>query len=91
MLRVVPDGRNQWAGERRHEIQSLINGCDWFKVYDLIEALHIAFAQSDENSGEDNAGVFAREINEFFIEKGIGWQISREKSLREAAKRLKRW
>ncbi len=76
VLRVLPDARNQWRGPIRHEIQSLINGCDWFKVYDLIEVLYASFAQSDEDSDGDNAGVFAREINDFFTDEGIGWQIA---------------
>jgi hypothetical protein len=75
VLRVSPDARNHWRGEIRHEIQSLINGCDWFKVYDLIEVLYASLAEADESSGEDNAGVFARDINEFFIDQGIGWQL----------------
>jgi hypothetical protein len=79
VLRVSPDARNQWRGPIRHEIQSLINGCDWFKVYDLIEVLYASLAQTDEYDGEDNAGVFAREINEFFIDEGIGWQIANGK------------
>lgn len=75
VLRVSPDGRNHWYRQIWHEIQSLINGCDWFKVYDLIEVLYASLVQSDEDSGEDKAGVFAREINEFFVDEGIGWQI----------------
>jgi hypothetical protein len=49
--------------------------CDWFKVYDIIEVLHAGLARSDEYDGEDNASVFADEINEFFIDEGIGWKI----------------
>jgi hypothetical protein len=76
VLRVSPDARNHWHGEIRHEIHSLINGCDWFKVYDLIEVLHASLPRADEYSGgEDDAGVFARDLNEFFIDEGIGWQL----------------
>jgi hypothetical protein len=55
--------------------EALIETCDWFKVYDIIEVLYAGFARSDEHDGEDNAGVFAYEVNEFFIDEGIGWQI----------------
>lgn len=55
--------------------KSLIDTCDWFKVYDIIEALYAGFAKSDERKGEDNASAFADDINGFFIDEGIGWQI----------------
>jgi hypothetical protein len=41
----------------------------------IIEALYAGFVKSDEYDGEDNAGAFAEEINEFFVEEGIGWQL----------------
>lgn len=50
-------------------------GCDWFKVYDIIEALHANFARNDENSGQQDAALFAEAINGFFVEEGIGWQL----------------
>ena len=75
LLRATPDARKRWDRDIQTEVQNLVNDCDWFKVYDLIEVLHANLAQADEYSGEDNAGVFARDINEFFIDEGIGWQI----------------
>jgi AbiJ-like protein len=76
VLRARPDAGN-WSEYPNiwDEVQELMYGCDWFKVYDIIEVLHANLAQADEYSGEDNAGVFARDINEFFIDEGIGWQI----------------
>jgi hypothetical protein len=56
-------------------IKSLINRCDWFKVYDLIEMLYAGFSRINELRREDNATVFSDEINEFFIAEGIGWQL----------------
>lgn len=75
VLRVTPNARNRIGSAILDEVQSLIDGCDWFKVYDIIEALHVSLARGDEYSGEQNAGVFADEINEFFVEEGIGWQL----------------
>jgi hypothetical protein len=57
------------------EVKGLVEECPWFKVYDIIEALHASFAQSDENTGDNNAVFFANEINEFFVDEGIGWQL----------------
>jgi hypothetical protein len=75
LLRATPDPGHRWDSDIQKEIQYLVDDCDWFKVYDLIEVLHASLAQADEYSGEDNAGVFARDLNEFFIDEGIGWQI----------------
>jgi hypothetical protein len=76
VLRARPDASN-WSEYPNiwDEVQELMYGCDWFKVYDIIEALHVAFARGDENSGDNDAGVFADELNEFFIDEGIGWQL----------------
>ena len=89
VLRVSPDARSEWRRQILHEINSLISGCEWFKVYDLIVALNARLAQGDEYSGEDNAGVFTREINEFFLDEGMAGRLSMEKSSRAVLRRLK--
>jgi hypothetical protein len=50
-------------------------GCDWFRVYDIIEGLHSSFAADDVNGGQQHAAAFAEAINEFFVDEGIGWQL----------------
>jgi hypothetical protein len=82
VLRVPPDPNsekeypNAWGDPNVwEEVQALIYGCDWYKVYDIIEEIYRRFAASDENSGEENARVFAEEVNHFFAEEGIGWQL----------------
>ncbi len=47
-------------------MERLVDRCLWFKVYDIIEALHeeVFFM-----------GDFAKEINDCCIEEGIGWQL----------------
>jgi hypothetical protein len=76
VLRVIPnETRNYRDHQIRAELRELMNTCPWFRVYDIIEALHASLAKSDDHSGEQKAVVFANEINEFFIEKGIGWQL----------------
>ena len=37
-------------------------GSEWFKVYDIIEALHATFARNDENNGQQDAVLFAEAI-----------------------------
>lgn len=75
-LRVRPDPDN-WSEYPNiwSEVQELMYRCDWFKVYDIIEALRTSFARNDENTGMRDAEVFSDAINEFFFEEGIGWQL----------------
>jgi hypothetical protein len=58
----------------QHKVQELMNACPWFKVYDIIEALHASLAR---DSDVDDVVFFTNEINEFFVEEGIGWQLAR--------------
>jgi hypothetical protein len=69
VLRVAPNQNNYRGSDIWREAQNLINQCDWFKIYDIIEALHARFA------GTQAAQPFAEALNEFFIEEGIGWQL----------------
>jgi|SRR5271157_50601 len=79
VLREVPN-RGNWSEYPNvwGEVQDLMAGCEWFKVYDIIEALHAHLRESDRESGikqQRHASQFADEINSFFLEKGIGWQL----------------
>ena len=76
VLRELPD-ENNWTEDPniRDEVEDLLTACDWFKVYDFIEALHVHFAECDHDTDSSFAPRFADEINSFFIEKGIGWQL----------------
>jgi hypothetical protein len=52
------------------EVQTLMYGCSWFRVYDFIELLHARMLKSDQRNGTTNAGQFATQLNEFFVEEG---------------------
>lgn len=67
VLRRSPDDSN-WSEFPNidHEVRQLINECDWFKVYDLIEASYQQLERKQE---------FANEINDYFKETGIGWKL----------------
>jgi hypothetical protein len=75
-LRVKPDDGN-WSEFPNiwDEVQRLMYGCEWFKVYDIIEAMYARFAKNDSENGQHDAAQFAGAINGFFIEEGIGWQL----------------
>ena len=76
VLRVPPDAGN-WSEYPNiwGEVQELMYSCDWFKVYDIIEALHVRFTRNDEHNGEQDAVAFTNAVNELFIDEGIGWQL----------------
>src|SRR5713101_6388135 len=76
VLRVRPDPGN-WS-ERPNiwgEVQDLMYGCEWFKVYDIIEALYARLSEEDRQYGTENAQHFADDMNAVFEEDGIGWQL----------------
>lgn len=72
-LRVRPNPHN-WSDFPNvwDEVQDLVFNCQWFRVYDIIEALYASFVR--DRSGA--AGAFEREINAYFVEDGIGWQLA---------------
>ena len=76
VLRVRPDSYN-WSEYPNiwREVQDLMHECEWFKVYDIIEALHARFAKYDHERRGNDAASFADEINAYLIEEGIGWQL----------------
>ena len=76
VLREPPAAGN-WADPYIwNEVQGLMYGCDWFRVYDFIEALYAEMAENDHEQGETDAVQFAEALNEFFVEEGIGWQLA---------------
>jgi len=97
LLRKRPDSNN-WSEYPNidHEVRGLIDDCDWYRVYDVIEGL---LAWMRETPFSYDADKFENEVNEFLIENGIGWKIvegrvetrgpeALEESLRGSAARL---
>jgi hypothetical protein len=70
VLRKFPDPSN-WSEEPnvRDEVVGLLQSCDWYKVYDIIEAIYAYFTQPEVRER------FSDHINELFEEEGIGWQL----------------
>lgn len=62
---------NNW-GENdfmKQEIQNIINNCPWYRVYDIIEEFY-------KNLRNGNKTEFEKDINDYFVEKGIGWKLA---------------
>lgn len=71
VLLVMPD-HNNWSEYPNiwDEVLNLLSDCDWFKLYDIAEELWRSL-ESDVDKQSD----FAKELNRFFREKGIGWEL----------------
>ena len=81
VLRKRPDPAN-WSEYPNIwlEVQDLVDDCEWFYVYDIIEEIFNALKERDEETSwqeEDRseADKFAHEINDYFRFAGIGWQL----------------
>lgn len=73
LLRKRPDPNN-WSEYPNidQEVRGLVDDCDWYRVYDVIEGL---LAWMNETPFSCEADKFAHELNEFLMENGIGWKI----------------
>lgn len=73
------------------EVRSLVDWCEWYEVYDIIEAVHSElFRMGAYNQGMSRAQSFAAEVNRTFRKKGIGWQLSNGKLLIRGADSFER-
>lgn len=72
-LKKSPDASN-WSEYPNidNEVNDLLCGCKWYKVYDVIERIlnHLS-----ENAYRNTYDSFEKELNEYFVENGIGWKV----------------
>lgn len=55
-----------------NENRQILDGAVWYKVYDVIEEI-VSYVEGTKGVGESKR--FARKLNEYFVEKGIGWKL----------------
>jgi hypothetical protein len=71
ILRIRPSP-HIWSEEAVwREVEYLVYRCEWFKVYDIIEAFAKALMEKRNRRWQE----FYTAINECFVEEGIGWQL----------------
>jgi hypothetical protein len=82
VLLTRPDESN-WSAYPNvdHEVRKLLDGCEWFGVYDVIEAILDSLKRNADRGGLTKEGErpdahFAAQLNDFFVRKGIGWQLT---------------
>lgn len=73
-LRKQPD-RNNWTEYPNvaNEVEDLLLECKWYKVYDIIE--RVLDNLGNQNYRSENYDHFQNELNEYFVENGIGWKL----------------
>lgn len=80
------------------EIRMLIDECEWYKVYDIVEGI---CNRMDSEPYLYERKKYEHEVNEYLLENGIGWQLTDgkievrgpenfEKVVKTAAEELKR-
>ena len=73
---LVPPDPDNWT-ERPNiwdEVVWLINDAPWYRVYDIAEALYAKLATPLLRETPP-AAEFKRRLNDFLVEKGIGWEL----------------
>jgi len=72
-LRKRPDSTN-WSEYPNidDEIHSLVDECQWSRVYDVLEAIVAVMREAPYSY---DANKFESEINDYFAENGIGWKL----------------
>ena len=71
VLKVAPADNWTEFPNIDNEVKQLIDECEWYLVYDIIEIIINKFKHQDKE-------LFINEINEYFIINGIGWKIEDE-------------
>jgi hypothetical protein len=78
-LAIAADERGNWSEPNiLREVEDALNGCEWFEVYDVIEALAEALSRWPRHPLAQGtpSEVFSHDINRVFRKNGIGWQLA---------------
>lgn len=72
--KVLPNKQN-WSEKPNiyEENVQLLGDCKWYRVYDVIERVDEYLGQRNYDSGTYEH--FNNELNDFFVEHGIGWKL----------------
>lgn len=60
-----------------NEVRENLGSCEWYRVYDIVEAIFKQLLNVPGNLHDgQSAKYFAKEINNYFRQAGIGWQLT---------------
>ena len=54
----------------------VLQECEWFRVYDLIEAIHLFLAEKRSSAYYSRADEFAQTVNKALIKYHVGWRVT---------------
>jgi hypothetical protein len=77
MLRKRADPSN-WSAFPNvdNEVRMHLGSCEWYRVYDFVEVIYRELVNSPGNLHDGrSAEYFLKEINNYFRQAGIGWQL----------------
>lgn len=56
-----------------YEVRELLDNCYWYRVYDVAEAIYKTMSEAPFSYDPEK---FQAELNTYFFENGIGWQLT---------------
>jgi hypothetical protein len=72
VLRIRPDKEHNWGEPNiSNEVQYLMDSCEWYRIYDIIEAIYSFLERCRRGAISD----YEESINECLVEMGIGWKL----------------
>ena len=72
VLRIRPDTAHNWGEPNiSNEVDNLMDSCEWYRVYDIIEAIYSFLEHRRRGATSD----YEESINECLVEMGIGWKL----------------
>jgi hypothetical protein len=68
------ENANNWSEYPNidNEVRSLVDDCEWYRVYDVVEAIAAAMQHAPFSYEHEK---FEAGLNDYFVENGIGWKI----------------
>lgn len=72
---LVRPNRSNWSEYPNiyNENHQLLDKAAWYKVYDIIEAVSIYLKKNKDSVVSE---MFSSKLNDYFVEKGIGWKLT---------------
>jgi hypothetical protein len=72
VLKTQPEGTEDAWGQ----VERLMSSCEWFHVYDVIEAFYAGTVKSGGPLFQAYADMYEQAMNECFEDEGVGWQLA---------------
>jgi hypothetical protein len=75
LLQKTPDSSSHSDADYNTEMHNQVSQCEWFRVFDIIEALYRNLVEIGVSTQTGAASSFEELLNEFVVANGIGWRL----------------